>query len=222
MRNWLHSPAVRLFSTAAVWATLGYPAVVLDRIAVVVGKHVIKTSDIDRDLRVTEFINQQGIDFGTTAKHQSAERLIDQELIRDEIITGSYRRPPDSEAEGMEQQLVRDRFGGSETRFRRELADYGLTGEQLRSQLLWQLTVLRFIDQRFRVGVYVADQEVRDYYDQHLTELRKQYPANSSFDALKDKLREQLEGERINANFSTWLQQARGRSHIEYRQEAFV
>src|SRR5690349_5354789 len=99
MRNWLHSPAVRLFSTAAVWSTLAYPAVVLDRIAVVVGKHVIKTSDIDRDLRVTEFINQQGIDFGTTAKHQSAERLIDQELIREEIITGSYRRPPESEAE---------------------------------------------------------------------------------------------------------------------------
>lgn len=216
------SHIVRLLSTALLGATLAYTAAILDRIAVVVGKHVIKTSDIDRDLRVTDFINQQPLDLSSKSKHESAERLIDQELIRQEIVTGNYRRPPESEAQAMQRQLVHDRFGGSETRFRRALAQYGLTEDQLRPQLLWQLTVLQFIDQRFRVGVYVSDEELRDYYDQHLAELRKQYPGNDSFDALKDKLREQLEGERINANFSTWLQQARTRYHIEYKQEAFA
>jgi hypothetical protein len=32
-------------------------AVVIDRIAVIVGKHAIKSSNIGRDLRVTQFLN---------------------------------------------------------------------------------------------------------------------------------------------------------------------
>ena len=44
---------------------------------------------------------------------------------------------------------------------------YGLTEPKLREQLLWQLTVLQFIDERFRGGVVVTDDDVRDYYDEH-------------------------------------------------------
>lgn len=193
----------------------------LDRMAVVVGKHVIKESDIDRDLRVTEFLNGAPLSFSPDAKRQAAERLIDQEIIREEIATGEYKRPAESEAAALERQLVRDRFGGAEARFREVLARYGLTEEQLREQLLWQLTVLRFIDQRFRVGVLVTDEEVRAYYDQHIAELRRQYPGNSSFEALAPKMRISLEGERVNQNFEEWLKEARMRYRIEYKQGAF-
>jgi len=44
--------------------------VVLDRMAVIVGKHVIKTSDIDWDLRVTEFLNREPLDFSSQAKRK--------------------------------------------------------------------------------------------------------------------------------------------------------
>ncbi|HLG97017.1 MAG TPA: hypothetical protein VKX49_11960 [Bryobacteraceae bacterium] len=222
MKSAAQQSVVPLFAIAVLCAAPASAAVVLDRIAVVVGKHVIKTSDIDRDLRVTAFLNGQRLQTTSEAKRQSAERLIDQEIIRQEIIRGSYRRPPESQAEALEQQLIRDRFNGSAASLRRALTQYSLTEDQLRSQLIWQMTVLQFIDERFRAGVYVSDQEVRDYYDQHLAELRKQYRGDSSFDALKEKVRELLQGERINANFSIWLQEARTRSHIEYKQEAFA
>lgn len=196
-------------------------AVVLDRMAVIVNNHVVKTSDIDRDLRVTEFLNNEPLDLSTKAKHKSAERLIDQEIIRQEIITGGYRRPSDEEATEFEQQIRRDRFNGSEPQLTRALARYGLTEEQLHSQLLWQLTVLRFIDERFRAGVLVTDEDVRAYYDQHLAELRAQNPRTSSYEALQAKIRTTLEGNLINRNFDEWLEQARKRYHIEYRPEAF-
>ncbi len=196
-------------------------AEVLDRIAVIVGNRVIKTSDIERDLRLTEFLNRESLNLTPEARHKSAERLIDQEIIRQEIVTGGYRRPTDQEAESLEKQLVRDRFGGSKTRLSQEVSRYGLTEEQLREQLLWQLTVLRFIDQRFRPGVYVSDEEVRAYYDQHRPDLRREYPGNSSLETLQTKIRNLLEGERINQNFTEWLEQARKRYRIEYRQEAF-
>ena len=134
-------------------------AVILDRIAVIAGTHVIKTSDIDRDLRLTEFINREPLHITSAAKREAAERLITQDIIRQEIITGGYRRPPEEEAIALEAQLRRDRFENSEPRFRETLRQYGLTEPELRERLQWQLTVLQFIDQRFRAGVVVTDEE---------------------------------------------------------------
>jgi hypothetical protein len=202
-------------------ASASSAVVVLDRMAVIVGKHVIKTSDIDWDLRVTEFLNREPLNFTPKARRQSAERLIDQEIIRQEIVTGNYRRPPDSDAAALLNNLRRDRFGGSDVKMREELQRYGITEDQLRAQLLWQLTVLRFIDQRFRPAVIVSDEELHTYYTQHLAELRRQYPGDGSFEAMEPKIRSLLEAQRINENFNQWLEEARKRYRIEYRQEAF-
>ena len=196
-------------------------ATVIDRIAVIVSKHVIKLSDIQRDLRLTEFVNHQPLNLNPDAMRESADRLIDQTIIRDEIGRGGYRRARDSDAEYLLNQLKQDRFAGSDSRLQTELTRYGLTKDQLREQFLWQLTVLRFIDQRFRPGIQVTNDEVRTYYNQHLPDLKREYPQNSSMDALQPKIRASLEGERINQSFVAWLDQARQRNHIEYRQGAF-
>ena len=184
----------------AACLSVAQAAVVIDRVAVIVGKHVIKLSDTGRDLRLTEFLNRQPLDLSVAARRKSAERLIDQAIIHDELATGGYRRPADSDADTLLAQLRRDRFQDSDARLRQALAAYGLTEDQLREQLLWQLTVLRFIDERFRPGVLVTDEEVK---------------------AAAPKTREQLEGERINQDFEAWLDQARKRNRIEYREGAF-
>lgn len=173
-------------------------AVVLDRIAVIAGTHAIKTSDIDRDIRLTQFINGESLHITPGAKRESAERLITQDIIRHEIITGGYRRPPQEAAIALEAQLRRDRFENSEQRFREALHQYGLTEPELREQLLWQITVLQFIDQRFRAGVVVTDEE-----------------------APTPRLKAAIEAERINKNFNDWLDQARQGYRVEYKQEAF-
>src|SRR5437868_6064116 len=79
---------VLLLGTAAASA-----GIVVDRMAVIVGKHVIKLSDIDRDLRLTAFLNRESLKITPETKRQAAERLIDQEIIRQEIVTGGFRRP---------------------------------------------------------------------------------------------------------------------------------
>ena len=63
-------------------------AIVLDRIAVVVGKVAIKSSDIERDIRVTAFLNHEPLVFTPDARKKAADRLIDQQIIRQEIATG--------------------------------------------------------------------------------------------------------------------------------------
>lgn len=195
--------------------------VVIDRMAVVVGKRVIKSSDIDRELRLTEFLNRDNLNLSADVKRKAAERLIDQEIIRNEIENGAYRRPAQADADALLRQLAQDRFGGSDQRLREALLRYGVEEDQLRAHLLWQLTVLRFIDERFRPGVLITDDETRRYYEQHLADLRREYRQNSSFQALEPKIRASLEGERINQSFAEWIEQARKRTHIEYRQGAF-
>jgi hypothetical protein len=196
--------------------------VVIDRIAAIAGRHVIKGSEIERELRLTEFLNREPLAITADRKRKAADRLIDQAIIRDDIATGRYQRATDADAAAMLEQIRKDRFAGSDTRLRQTLSQYGLKEEELVARLLWQLTVLRFIDQRFRPEVLLTDEDIRNYYDQHVADLRRQYPlGDSGFQSLEPQIRTALEGQRINEEFESWLEAARKGQRIEYRQGAF-
>jgi hypothetical protein len=210
----------RIVIPLLIWC-LPAASAVIDRIAVIVDNHAIKTSDIDRDLRVTEFLNNQPLDTRPDVKRKAAERLIDQTVIREEMEKGGYPPSGTAEVDGMIGRILTSRFGGSNARLRQELSRYGLTEQQLRMQLQWQLDVLKFIDQRFRPGVLVTDQEIADYYKQHKAELDRQFPQLKTYQAMEPKIRASLEGDRLNQNFDQWLAEARKRDRIVYRQEAF-
>jgi peptidyl-prolyl cis-trans isomerase SurA len=209
-----------LFAIFGLSALLAGP-LILDRIAVIAGTHVIKLSDLERDIRLTDFLNRATFNLSPAAKRESAERLITQQIIRDEIASGGYRRPPESEATQLEEQLRRDRFSGSEQRLREGLQRYGLTESQLHQQLLWQITVLQFINQRFRAGIAVTDDAVRDFYDEHYAELSKKYPKDNSLEALEPKIRSLLEDQQINEAFNQWLDQARKNEKVDFKEGAF-
>ena len=80
-------------------------------------------------------------------------------------------------------------------------------------QLLWQLTVLRFIDQRFRPGVLVTDDDIAAWCQQHSAEAR-----NTSTDQIRGTLTE----ERITKAFEDWLAETRRDTRIDYRPQAFT
>jgi peptidyl-prolyl cis-trans isomerase SurA len=203
-------------------AIAAYGAVVLDRVAIIVGRRVVKASDVDRDLRASQFVNREPLNVSPEAKRKITERLIDQELIRQEIMGGGYSRPTEQEAVAFLQQLKKDRTGGSDAQFAAALAKYGLTEEQLRQYLHWQLTVLRFIDERFRPGVLVTDEDVKAYYEQNRAQLEKAYPKNNSFEALDPRIRDIIAGERVNKLFNEWLDQVRRNTRIQMREAAFT
>jgi hypothetical protein len=134
---------------------------------------------------------------------------------------GGYRRPPETQGAELEAQLRHDVYGNSSERMRDTLQRYGLTEAELRKRLLWQVTVLGFIDQRFRAGVVVTDDDVRNYYDEHATELRARHPKDASLESLTPKIKEIIESERINQNFGDWLDQQRKGYRVEFKEAAF-
>ena len=186
--------------------------VVLDRVAIIVGKRVVKNSDIERDLRASQFLNGEAVNVSIEAKRKVADRLIVQELVRQEIMNGGYSQPSERDVDALLQQKQRDAAA---------LARYGLTADQLRRYLLWQLTVLRFIDERFRPGVLVTDEDVRDYYEKHRAELQKAYPKSNTVEALTPKIQEIISGELVNQRFEDWIEETKRRTRIEFRDAAF-
>ncbi len=211
MRAWL---ALALLSAAACLGS-NQAGVIIDRIAVVVNRHPIKASDIIRDLKLTAFLNREPVKLDPATRRSAADRLVDQDIIRNAIASGGYTRATDADADHLMAQIRRDRFGNSAARMRQELMRYGLTEDQLHAQLLWQLTVLRFIDQRFRGGILVDDDDVRNYYTQH----RAQY--RGTLESETKTIRDTLEGEQVNQQFETWLDDARKRASVEFKDDAF-
>lgn len=157
-----------------LFAAIAWGTVVLDRIAAVVDTHAVKRSDIDRDIRVTQFLNNAPPAMSPELRKEALERLIDQELIRREMTVAGIETNVDAEAAATWKQLVADRFGGSAAKRDATLRRYGLSEQELLRRLAWQLTVLRFIDQRFRLGAANADAaEVDRNFEQWLAQARK-------------------------------------------------
>jgi hypothetical protein len=188
--------------------------VVLDRIAAVAGNRVVKLSNLDREIRITAFQNGEKPDLSPKAKRKALERLIDQEMIRKEIESGQYPMAGEEEAKKLLGQLLSERYR-SDPEVEAALLSYGITREQLLAKLRWQLTVLRFIDQRFRPGANVSDADVVAYYRQHATEL------NSPIENSRDRIRETLSGKKVDEQFESWLEQARKNVKVEVYEQAF-
>ncbi len=198
---------------------LGLTGTIIDQIAVVVGKRVVKDSDITRDIRVTSFLNRREPDFSLAARKKAASRLIDQELIRQQIQSGAYPVAPESEAAGLIAQIKKDRFP-TEAQYRSALAHYGISDAELKDRLLWQMTVLRFIDARFRPQVLVTDDDIQNYYNSHRAALAASYPKANGLNDLRPQIIEQITGERVNGLFDEWLKQTREETRIEYLEKS--
>ncbi len=196
-------------------AVLLMRAVIIDQIAVVVGNSIVKDSDISRDIRVTEFLNRQPLDLSEKVRKETASRLIDQIFIRKEIELGNYPVATQQEADHELNEIVRQEFK-SEAALQDRLRRYGITAPDLRSHFLWQLTVLRFVDLRFRPAVLITNNEIESYYKQHALELRRKHPSKSSLADLRDDISDTLTAERVNKLFFSWLDEQRKQTKITY------
>lgn len=192
--------------------------VIIDRIAIIVGNSIIKDSDIERDIRATDFLNGRPLNLSASKRKAAADRLIDQAIIRREIRIGDYPRATFQEADQQLEKLEKQRLK-SQAAFEQALTRYGLTILDLRTEFRWQLTVLRFIDERFKPAVLVTDQQVNDYYRQHKAALQREHPGQSEED-LENAARDIITGEQVNKVFFDWLKQQRGDAKIQYLEES--
>jgi len=197
-------------------------AEIIDRIAVSVGNQAITTSDIDREIRVTAFLNRSQPDFSAAARHTTADRLIEQRLILRELENSRFPTPADAEIDSALEKFRKDTFANADDYFR-ALAEAGITDRQVRDELLWQRRLLEFIDVRFRPGVQVSEQEISDYFHQKVEPAAQAaHPGESvTLDEYREQIEDKLIGDQVDKQMSTWLEGARQRSHVVVHDEAF-
>ena len=137
-------------------------AELIDRIAVSVGNRVITQSDLERQIRVIAFQNGVKPDLSPANKRAVADKMIEQKLIQRELENTRYPMPAASELAPAIEEFKKTHFP-DDAAYQRALAEYHITEQDLLDVLLWERTLLRFIQIRFESGVLVTDQEAADY-----------------------------------------------------------
>jgi hypothetical protein len=173
---------------------------VVDRLAVVVGKSAITESEVLDSLRVTGFLNGEALDFSPQARRAAAERLVDQQLLRSEMEASRTAMPTAAESDAVFQQFLREHFHDTDS-YTAALQKYGITDEQVKDQLTWQLALLRFTDFRFRSELAIPSDGAAT-----------QSGADRQAPAAAISVDQQMEA---------WLKDARSNTRITFKPEAF-
>lgn len=196
---------------------------IIDRIGVTVGDSVITMSEVALQVRVAALIENQPLKLDEASLRQSADRLIEQTLVRREMVLGDYAAPESNAIEPLLMTLKKDRFANSETAYQQALRQYGVSEEGLKEQLLWQLTLLRFIDLRFRPGVQVPLEDIRAYYrETFVPQWKKSTNADPPLIGIvRTRIEETLAQQQLENLLDRWLNSMRTQISIVFRDAAF-
>jgi hypothetical protein len=189
-------------------------AEVIDRIAVSVGSRVITETDLDREIRITALLNHAPLrpPFGKEERRATAERMVDQALVRNELEASRYPPPTAAETESaLAEEKVRF---GNEAGYRRALAECGVSEDDLKGRLAWQLMLVRFIDARFRPGIQISSGDILKYFNEHMQ-------AGLTIDDYRAGIEKTLTSQAADQQVELWLKEARRRTRIQYRDEVF-
>lgn len=195
-------------------------AEIIDRVAVTVGDRVITENQIAEAARLTAFLNGDSVDLSPAGKRKTADRLVEQVLLRREMDLMHFSAPDAKEAAPLLAQ-VKSRFR-SQADFQAALRRDHITQAQVNQVLLWQLTTLRFIEFRFRPAVQVSNADLHAYYQKQVQawEQKGVHPI-PTFRESREELEKTLTGKGVDEALDRWLAEARTQTKIVYHDEAF-
>jgi hypothetical protein len=79
----------------------------------------------------------------------------------------------------------------------------------------YQLEILNFIEQRFRQGIQISQQQIEDYYHQTLLPQYKLGETAPSLDQVAPRIQEILLEQQVNVLFDNWLNSMRQQGDVE-------
>jgi len=188
---------------------------IIDKIVITVANQVITQSQIDDEIRVTAFLNREKVDLSADARKQADARLVEQALIKREMDISHYPLPELSDA-GESLEALKATYS-TESEFQNALQASGITADELTLRLWWQLTLLRFIDYRFRPGIQIPTADVQAYYRRQVSEWeQKGTKPIPTLDESRDQIEEILTQQRIDQALEQWMNDTRKQVTIHY------
>jgi len=188
---------------------------VVDRVVTNINGHVVLQSDWEQEIALEALTNGRDPDSFTTVERKAAlDRLIDQELLREQVRP-SVPPPADQVAARVAEVRKLQPDCPTDETWHAKLQRYGLTQSALEKHLGEQIQLMKSVEDRLRPSIQIDQHAVESYYhDQLLPEMRKAgshtAPLTEVFGHIKDLLAEK----KMNDLLTGWLANLRTASHI--------
>ena len=185
---WL-APALLLLGLAPGGVAQPLPgAVTIERVVAVVDGHPLLLSDVSDLARVRALGEAPALEAAIDERlmYQEASRLSQTEVLADE------------EARALAELVERKPL------LREQLPEAGL-----RRLLRREITILKYVEFRFRPQLRVSDQEVRAAFEADPA-------AGESWEAEKEKVRARLERRALDERVEAWIRELRARAEVRY------
>src|SRR5580658_10607593 len=188
---------------------------IVDRVVTNVNGHVVLQSDWEQEIAFEAFSDGRDPDSFTSAERAAAlDRLIDQELLREQVRPSQPAPAPEVSARVAEVRKLYPDCPTDES-WHAKLQRYGLTESSLEKRLSDEIQLMKLVEDRLRPSIQIDQHAVENYYQtQLLPEMQKAgdhaKPLTEVFGRIKDLLAEK----KMNELLTGWLASLRSGSHI--------
>ena len=189
--------------------------VIVDRIVANVNGHAILQSDWDEEVAFETFLNGQPLGSFNTAERKAAlDRLIDQELLREQVQPREAA-PADVVASRIAELRKLHPEASSEEAWRALMARYGITEATLAKRLGEDIQLMRLVEARLRPSIQIDARAVESYYqEQLLPELRRKGSREVSLPEVSAHIKDLLAEQKMNELITGWIESLRSESRI--------
>ena len=192
---------------------------ILDRVVAIVNSDLILESDVEAERRFEAFHPLSSTKSAT--QEELIDRLVDRALILQQIAM--QPEPPipedevDAEITSLRKTIPKCAAYHCETDagWLKFVSDQGFTLEELRMHWKLRMEVLRFIEERFRMGIRITQQEIDEYYKNTLIPAYQKQNASAPLEGtIQDRIQEILLQQQVDKLLDDWLTTLRAQGSV--------
>jgi len=190
---------------------------VIDRIVATVNGRIILQSDMDEALGYEALLNGRNLSQFTDDDRRSVlDRLIDQELLREQLKSADFRHATEAEAANRVSD-ARKQYAeaATEAGWQSVLDRYRLREKDLLSHVLQQLDLMRLVDARLRPAVQIDSKTIEAYYrEKFVPQLQQSGSSEVPLADVSARIRELLTEQKVSELLVSWLQTLRSEGDV--------
>ena len=190
---------------------------VIDRIVATVNGRIILQSDLDEALGYEALLNNRNLSQFTDDDRRSVlDRLIDQELLREQLKSADFKHASEAEAAAHVSD-ARKQYpqAATDAGWQSVLDQYHLREKDLLSHVQQQLDLMRLVDARLRPAVQIDSKTIETYYrEKFVPQLRQSGSSELPLSDVSARIRELLTEQKVSELLISWLQTLRSEGEV--------
>jgi len=203
--------------TSALLLPAAWAGQVIDRIVATVNGHIILQSDWDEGLSYEALLNGRALNQFTDDERRAVlDRLIDQELLGEQMKSAAFEHASESEAAARVAEARKHyREAATDEGWKLVLSRFGLLEKDLVAHVQQQIDLMRLVDAHLRPAVQIDSKTIEAYYqEKFVPQLKPSIAPDAPPADVAAKIRELLTEERVNELMVSWLQSLRSESKV--------